>query len=264
MKRMHLVEVEDLSWFPAGLRDMITDLLGTTIEVGHLYDPIVPRLAEALRATGDRSILDLCSGGGGPVPELRRLLSRNHGLDVSVRLSDLYPNLPAFERAAALDPAVTFVETSVDAMQVPPELNGFRTMFSSLHHFRPAQAAALLRDAWLRKRGIGVFEISDRSLAGLAQGLMGPVAAYSLTPFVRPVRLSRLALTYGVPVVPALFTFDGVVSALRTYTPDELRGLTGTLQSDDYVWEVGQVRHAVLPTKVTYLLGLPRRSASAS
>jgi hypothetical protein len=262
MKRVHLFEVEDLSWFPASLRDMITGLLGTTIEVGHLYDPIVPLLAEALRATGDRRILDLCSGGGGPLPELRKRLARNHGLDVEVCLSDLYPNLGAFELAASHDHSVSFVEAPVDATRVPPDLPGLRTMFSSLHHFRPEQAAAILRDAWQRRRGIGVFEISDRSLAGIGQALMGPVSAYALTPLVRPLRLSRFALTYGVPVVPALFTFDGIVSALRTYTLVELREMTVPLQGEGYRWEIGQAHHAVLPTKVTYLLGVPQRIES--
>ena len=44
-----------------------------------------------------------------------------------------------------------------------------------------------------------------------------------------------------------------------------LRAMTRDLQRDDYRWELGQVRHPILPTKVTYLFGLPqRRSASAS
>lgn len=261
MKRRHLFELQDLPWLPVSLRDMITDLLGRTIEIGRLYDPVLPQLAEALRATGDQSILDMCSGGGGPVPGLRRRLAKDHGLALEVRLSDLYPNVGAFERIAAREGgAVTFVSTPVDATHVPPDLSGFRTMFSCLHHFRPAQATAILRDAWLRKRGIGVFEISERSLAGLAQAAMGPLAALLFTPLVRPYRWSRLALTYAVPVVPTLFTFDGIVSSLRAYTLDELRAMTGPLQRDDYRWEGGQVQHPLLPTKVTYLVGVPQRT----
>jgi hypothetical protein len=264
MKRRHLFEFQDLPWFPALLRDTMTDILGMTIELGRLYTPVVPRLAEALRATGDRSLLDLCSGGGGPVPGVRRRLARDHGLAVDVRLSDFYPNVGAFERIAAREGGgVTFVPTPVDATRVPPELPGFRTMFSCMHHFQPAQAAAILRDAWARGRGIGVFEISERSLAGMAQMLMAPLSTLLLTPFIRPFRWSRLALTYLVPVLPALFTFDGVVSNLRTYTPDELQAMTRPLQRDDYRWEVGQVRHPLLPTKVSYLLGLPQRADDA-
>jgi len=262
MKRLHLFEFQDLPWFPALLRDTITDLLGMAIELGRLYHPVLPRLADALAVTGEREILDMCSGGGGPVPGLRRRLAEDHDLAIEARLSDLYPNLRAFERIASAGPGVTYVPTPVDATRVPPELPGFRTMFSCLHHFRPAEAAEILRDAWTHKRGIGIFEITERSLAGLAPMLMAPLVALALTPFVRPPRLSRLALTYLVPLLPALFTFDGVVSNLRSYTPDELRAMTRPLQRGDYRWEVGVVRHPLLPTKVTYLLGLPHRTAA--
>lgn len=266
MERLHLFEFEDLPWFPAPLRDMMTALLGLTIEVGHLYHPVLPKLAEALRSTGEREILDMCSGGGGPVPGLRRRLAADYGLAVDACLSDLYPNVQAFAHLAArAGSGLTFVPTPIDATQVPPALTGFRTLFSCLHHFQPPQAAAILRDAWQRGRGIGVFEVTERSLLGISQALMGPLSAWVLTPFVKPRRLSQLALTYALPIVPALFVFDGVVSNLRTYTVDELRAMTRDLQRDDYRWELGQVRHPILPTKVTYLFGLPqRRSASAS
>lgn len=264
MKRLHLFEFEDLPWFPASLRDMMTDVLGLTIELGRLYHPALPRLAAALRATGDREFLDMCSGGGGPVPGLRRRLLRKHGLAVQACLSDFYPNVGAFAAIAEREGgAVTYVPTPVDATQVPPELPGFRTMFSCLHHFRPEQAEAILRDAWQRRRGIGIFEVTERSLAGLAQTMMGPLSTLMLTPFVRPYRFSRLLLTYAVPIVPALFLFDGLVSNLRTYTPDELRAMTRSLQRDDYRWEIGQVKHWLLPTKVTYLIGVPLRSGGA-
>jgi hypothetical protein len=264
MKRLHLFEFEDLSWLPASLRDMITDLLGQTIEIARLYHPVLPRLAEALRTTGDRSILDLCSGGGGPVRGLRRRLAEDYGLPMEARLSDLYPNLRAFEHITAREGGgLGFVPTPVDATRVPGELSGFRTMFSCLHHFRPAQAEAILRDAWLHRRAIGVFELTERSLAGIAQALLGPLSAIFLTPLITPRLLSRFVLTYAVPIVPALFVFDGIVSNLRTYTLDELGAMTRSMQRDDYRWELGQVRHALLPTKVTYLFGLPLHNAHA-
>jgi hypothetical protein len=93
---------------------------------------------------------------------------------------------------------------------------------------------------------------------------MGPLVALALTAFIRPFRWSRLALTYAVPILPPLFTFDGVVSNLRTFTLDELRAMTRPLERDDYRWEIGQTRHPLLPTKVTYLLGLPQRAGATS
>ena len=261
MKRLHLFEFQDLPGLPASIRNMITDLLGKTIELGRLYHPVLGRLAAALETTGDRILFDLCSGGGGPLPGLRRSLADKHGLSVEVCLSDAYPNVHAFEHIALREGSgLRFLSAPIDASNVPPELPGFRTLFSCLHHFEPEQAVAILRDACERGRGIGVFEISERTFLGVAQALLGPIPAWFLTPFIRPLRLSRFALTYALPIVPALFVWDGVVSSLRTYTPDELRAMTQPLQRDDYRWEIGQVRHPFLPTRVTYLLGIPLRS----
>jgi hypothetical protein len=36
------------------------------LRIGNYYAPIVPRLRAALEKTGERQIVDLCSGGGGP------------------------------------------------------------------------------------------------------------------------------------------------------------------------------------------------------
>lgn len=259
MRRQHLFEFEDQPWMPRLLRDGSTDLLHKTIEVLRLYEPIAPVLAEALRTTDARSILDLCSGGGGPLPALRRVMAAEHGLDVTARLSDFYPNLAAFERISAAERGrIDYVPTSVDATRVPAELDGFRTLFTSFHHFRPEQAQAILRDAWEQRRGIAVFEFTERSATGLAQMALTPFTSALLTPLLRPFRWSRLALSYIVPLIPALFIFDGVVSQLRTYTPGELREMTARLQRSDYRWEIGRIPHPVFPSKLTYLIGMPQ------
>lgn len=261
--RVHLFEFSDQPWLPTALRDGLTDLLSKGIEVGGFYDPVAPLLADALRVTGERSLLDLCSGGGGPLTRMRELLAREHGLDVAIRLSDFYPNLAAFERIAARTGA-SYESTPVDATAVPAGLAGFRTMFTSFHHFEPAAAQAILCDAWANGRGIGVFEFTERSVDGIVQLAFAPLAALALTPMLRPFRWSRLLLTYVLPMIPAIYAFDALVSQLRTYSPDELRRLVGPLQRADYHWEIGQVRHPRMRLAVTYLLGLPGRAGEAA
>ena len=57
-----------------------------------------------------------------------------------------------------------------------------------------------------------------------------------------------------MPVLPILIAWDGVVSCLRTYTPDELRRLSAGL--DGFTWETGELR--TRGAIVTYLIGEPR------
>ena len=65
MKRSHLVELEDLPWFPAILRDGGTTYLELVLRLSGHARALVPRLAPALRDTGATHVVDLCSGGAG-------------------------------------------------------------------------------------------------------------------------------------------------------------------------------------------------------
>ena len=68
MRRRHLVELEDLPWWPRVFRDAATDYLVTAIRHARVYDGHAPRLAAAVKRAGADRIIDLCSGGGGPSP----------------------------------------------------------------------------------------------------------------------------------------------------------------------------------------------------
>jgi hypothetical protein len=73
-----------------------------------------------------------------------------------------------------------------------------------------------------------------------------------LVPLVRPFRLSRVLLTYLVPLIPMLVAWDGTVSALRAYTPDELLALARAVPGGEaYAWDAGVVGSAL------YLVGRP-------
>ena len=104
---------------------------------------------------GERTILDLCSGGTGPLPSIMRLREERHGYPVSARMTDLHPNLERFEHARSTSQGrIDFVAEPVDATQVPAALGGFRMISNALHHFAPDRARALLADAVASRRGV--------------------------------------------------------------------------------------------------------------
>jgi hypothetical protein len=90
MKRRHLVELEDLPWWPRVFRDAETDYLVTALHVTRTYSVMVPRLAKALKKCGATQIIDLCSGGGGPWADLLPALQAE-GVNPTVCLTDKYP-----------------------------------------------------------------------------------------------------------------------------------------------------------------------------
>lgn len=258
MRRLHLFEIEDQDWCPASLRDAATDFLQFLLRLSNSYAVIVPRLEAALAACGTNRIIDLAAGGSGPWPRLLpRLLTGDPSLQVY--LTDKFPNdrgFAAFQRR--FPDQVTVVPTSVDAQAVPADLSGFRTLFTSFHHFPPHAARAVLADAVRQRQGIGIFEATQRSVRGVLSILPAPLLAVAAAPVIPPFRWSRLAWTYVLPFLPVLIAWDGVVSCLRTYTPAELRALIASVPgADTYVWQVGEERNPAPVLPVTYLIGHP-------
>lgn len=257
MKRLHLIEIEDQPWCPAGIRDSVTDYLQFIMKAARPYAPMAPILAAALRRTGERQVVDLCSGGAGPWHWLHPVLAEM-GLELKICLTDKYPNVAAFNQSLRIsDNAIFHHPKPVEATRVPPQLKGFRTLFTSFHHFAAPEARAVLADAVASRQSIGIFEVTGLRLMPLLAVLVLPLLALVLTPFIRPFRWSRLLWTYFLPVAPMVALFDGLVSLLRTYSPEQLRELVSSLGSNDYSWEIGVAQGRVTQLAVFYLIGIP-------
>lgn len=256
MSRLQLIELEDQSWCPAAIRNGGTDFLELAQELTNPFEPIAANLAEAVHLSHAEAIVDLCSGGGGPWLPLYKTL-RAHGCEQPILLTDLHPNEDAFRRVEQrTDGYLKGIREPVDVTAVPESLRGFRTLFNGFHHFRPEVAKAVLQDAVRRGEGIGIFEAVERTPVAFASIPLMTASQFLVAPFTRPFRLSRLAFTYALPLIPALIFWDGVVSCLRVYSPDELRALVSELGDTGYRWDIGRVR-SFGPTHVTYLIGIP-------
>ena len=258
MPRLHLIEIHDQEWCPRVLRDAATDYLQFAANIANPYAAVADRLRTAVARSGATRIVDLCSGAGGPWMRLLPLLPKDETSSPSVILTDRFPNVVAMGRMhEASEGALDYDPRPIDATETPRDLEGFRTLFASFHHFRPPDAGRILADAVRRGQGIGVFEMTHRSVIGVLLMGLAPLLVLVSTPFVRPFRWSRLFWTYLVPVLPVLILFDGTVSSLRTYSPPELTDLTQRLGKNGYTWEIGEETAGPGPVPVTYLVGCP-------
>jgi hypothetical protein len=261
--RLHLVELEDLDWFPRAVRDGGLDHLRYTLEATHFYDCVVPLIKEAMDRTGDTAIVDLCSGGGGSIEQIQRQISAAAGKEIPITLTDKFPNESAF-RWLHEDSGgrIAYRTEPVDATDVPNDLTGFRTMFSALHHFPPAALKAVLRNAMASRAGIAIFDGSQDGLIPIlgipVNWVIQPIVLALATPFFRPFRWSRLFFTYVVPLIPLYTLWDGSVSVFRLYGPDQLQEIVQSMESPGYEWKVGKVR-GKLGAAVVYLVGTPTR-----
>jgi hypothetical protein len=257
-KSRFIFEFEDLSWFPGSIRESMTDYLRYLIAALNFYEPIIPLIADGLAQTNTKHVVDLCSGGGGAIEKIQASLLHHANKDIKITLTDKFPNVNAFEFISAKTKgSISYSDDSVDACNIPSSYKGFRTIFSGFHHFDKEFAKSVLKNAVDARSGIGIFDGGNKNLLSvLAVLLFHPIFFFLFTPFFKPFRFSRLFFTYILPVIPFCTVWDGVVSIIRLYNPDELLKIAKEVDNENYFWEAGKKR-SNYGLKVTYLIGYP-------
>ncbi|MBN2580569.1 MAG: hypothetical protein JXB10_16410 [Pirellulales bacterium] len=156
MKRHHLFEFHELPACPGALRQLVTGFLEAVTSLFRPYSPGIDLLVRAMQSTGAEQFVDLCSGNGGPWFHLADQIEQKTGRAPAIVLTDKFPNREAALRAE-LVPGLTYDGESMDARNVPERLRGVRTLFNGFHHFRPADAQAILQDAGAKGQPIVIF-----------------------------------------------------------------------------------------------------------
>lgn len=258
MKRKQLFEFEDLSWFPKNIRNYGTDFLQFVSNQFDFYRSVIPILQKGIEKSETNTIIDLCSGGGGGWKKISEHL-KNGKVNFKVIFTDFYPNIVAFQKAIKQDPEVfSFEKKSINALDVPSELKGLRTMFLSFHHFKPDDAKQILKNAVDANQPITIFEGQERNIGNVIKFMLSPINVLLTAPFIKPFKIGRIFFTYLIPIVPLFVLWDGVVSALRTYTIPEMDEMTKSLNNSDlFVWETGKTKERGIT--ILYLLGYPKK-----
>ncbi|MBW8333880.1 MAG: hypothetical protein K0M40_17790 [Prolixibacteraceae bacterium] len=251
-------EFEDQTWFPEMFRDWMTGYLRFLFVIFRLYQPVLPLLKEALVKSNTNKILDLCSGSGGTMESIYENLKLTFDANVQIFLSDLYPNMLIYRYLETkTEKGISFISKPVDAINVPSEANGFRTIFSGFHHFDHETAKKVLQNAVDARQGIGIFDGGNKSVwMVLVIIIIHPLLLFLCTPFFRPFSISRLLFTYLVPVIPFCTVWDGVFSIVRLYQPKELLQMAHEVERENYTWISGKVRNK-FGMSIAFLIGYP-------
>ncbi len=257
MKRWNIFEFIDFPWFPSIFRDPMTDAMYALHRIFRTYRVWTQRIADVLKKTGYRSIIDLGSGSGGPAIILNEKLGSIHSLSISTTLTDLFPNKTSVESVnASNNPRIRYFKRSVDATNVPKEFDGIRTMIGCFHHMNPSLARRILENAFLSRKPICIFEITENSLLALLFGVLLTPIIFVLTPFFLKSKPSIIFILV-MPVVAIIGLWDMLMSFPRTYSPEDLRELTNDLKSEDYLWDIGSSRRWLI--RMPYLIGMPQK-----
>lgn len=262
MKRIQLFEFEDLCWFPNSIRQSMTQMITLLHRWLGTADHLAKLLAEMIQQSGCQQIVDLCSGDGGPLPEVVEKLHGEHGIqNLSLMLTDLYPNAAAAERIQSSSPQqIQYVMEPVDA-RAASSLTGpcIRTLVCSFHHFSPGTAKQILVDAMTAGDPLLIYEISDNSFPPKYLWWIGLplnfVFGLVVAGCVRPKSVMHCVFSFIFPAIPFCFAWDGAVSNVRTYAGSDLDELLKGLESDRYQWRVGTLE--ARPARHLYVVGMP-------
>ncbi|MBI2522211.1 MAG: class I SAM-dependent methyltransferase [Bdellovibrio sp.] len=221
---------------------------------------LVPIFQEFLDATGANEVLDLGSGSGGPAKIFAHEIQRTGGTSPRFILTDLHPRVTVWESLRSELPGIVDFEcSSVDATNIPLLLSTgrVRTIINAFHHLPPHLAQAILEDAVKGGKGIFISEPFDRNPLQFLN--MAPVGFWALlsTPLLTPKDVLAKALyTWCTPFALALSAWDGMVSAMRMYSEQDLRAMVAPFGSH-WHWEYG--RYAYPPFGHGYYFsGIPR------
>ena len=172
--RLNWFEIHDTEKCPAFLRQMVQDFLHASWEsfgmgslIGSPADSIADVLISQLKQVKVSSIVDLCSGGGGPSPCINGKINKGKlNKNVTTVLTDLYPNTDSWKRLADKYEFVTYCPQSTDATNVSlteidcildsnsidndynrDKIKHMRTLFECFHHFNEYLAVKIISDA---------------------------------------------------------------------------------------------------------------------
>jgi len=261
LPRVQAFELNDSASTPKFIRDTVIESLSRTLRWGRMLKPLVPPFQRFLADSGATEVLDLCAGAAGPASILASEMREGGGEMPRFVLTDLYPQIDAWEAARAEHPdAIDFVREPVDATQIPESLSKgrARTIINAFHHFPPEVARALFADAVRGSSGIFVSESFDRNPLRFLPFAPAGLPALLATPLLSPRdRLAKAAFTWLTPGALAVSAWDGIVSTLRVYSEAELFEMVAPL-GDSFRWEYGTYRFAPFG-KGTYFYGVPRR-----
>lgn len=272
MKRIQLFEFEDQAWFPDRFRIALTKLIAVLHKITGLSDIVVHELRQILQITGEKEIIDLGSGAGGPMPKVFEQLKEN-GVDIKVTLSDLFPNEKFVREFNANAPAgITYSEKSIDATHLERAPKGLKTFFNSFHHMPPETAKKILRSAQASKDPIFIYEMANNKIPLLIWILFLPISLIFLfvmvlfmTPFVKNLTWDQVAFTYLIPIIPIAYAWDGQASLPRIYSQNDVKLLLDEASGKgEYKWIVSDSKSEKGKKMGYYIFGYPVNSVDNS
>lgn len=227
MKRIHLPQISDQSWFPFFLRRNMHEFMSWFVGKVGAATPFLPVIEEGLEHADQVIAIDMEQGA-------------------------------AFETLAPLlDTDVPVKRQQLEELN--PSESGLYVSVNSFHKLKEKEAKDLLDRIAAEGHPIAIVEGNNDSLWQVfGMTIIVPLTVLLTAPFVKPFRWSRLLFTYLIPILPIVTLLDGAMALVKLYAPADLDELTASLKYEGYAWRSGKLDNG-RGGKIIYLLGYPER-----
>lgn len=271
LKRVHVLEFEDLAWFPGWLRTCMTNNIVVLARWLRVPAALRSLVDEARKQYGFSRIVDLGSGGGGVMPDvIAQLNEKNDSTPMELWMTDKFPNEVAMVKFNSLEtPHIRYEPLPVEAENFQTLPDGLKTMVNCFHHMRPEQARTILASAFQNRQPFLVYEMGGHFIPPFALWLLllplnyvvVALLSWVKSAMVRPLTWKQIVFTYLIPVIPIFYAWDASASVPRMYSFQDIESLLDGLRDDGYTWQQGYGYHQ--GKKVgSYLLGLPSAAST--
>lgn len=190
-------ELEDYSWFPLILRKFQMDFIGFVVTKFHFYDVFIEYLQK--QNLENTKMYDLCSGSGEPAIYI---FSKSTCFS-KLFLSDKFPS----------SDKIIFA----DVLEMDFQKGFCYTMFNAFHHFTDDEKLKLISK--INNSGARAYfvEILEPNLIFIIKVMsLTLIGNLFITPFIKPFSITRIILTYIIPINLFTITYDGVISILKS------------------------------------------------
>ncbi|KAL0258848.1 hypothetical protein SLS55_006352 [Diplodia seriata] len=209
---------------------------------------LIVKALDEIKDDGSRiTVVDFCSGGGGPVPVIEKLVNKKRAErnkpPIPFTMTDIKPHIDAWMTACSRSPNLSYFPQPVDATDPPPAVISttasanstdaqhssntrvFRLYCLAFHHFPDDLARKVLESTINTSDGFAILELQDRRLASLILMILDFWLMFVVTILWFWHDPLQLLFTYLIPILPFTLSFDGLVSSLRTRTFMEIMAL---------------------------------------
>ncbi|WPH01312.1 Hypothetical protein R9X50_00415100 [Acrodontium crateriforme] len=235
--RLHLAEVEDQTWCPSWLREHSHLALARMWRTSNSKNgsPATQACDILLRSLGGPAkasqftFIDACAGAGGPTPLLESTMNKKlaaHGFKpVDFVLTDLWPDISAWEKIVKKSEHITYVKDPIDATKpqrlAKPGSKECRIFNLCFHHFKDDGAKKVLASAIQSTDAFMIFEMTHRTIPSLLNTTIVILSVFITTLYDYYWSPFHILLTYLIPIVPIFYAIDGYVSCTRGRTACE-------------------------------------------